>query len=219
MQLESELVAQALFETCSVTVDPASPFTFSAGFRSPIYVDCRRLISFPRERTLVVGLLQKIVTESMSPKPDTIAGGESAGIPFAAWVAERLQLPLVYVRKKPKEFGRLAQVEGALEAGQEALLVEDLITNAGSKIRFREGLVRAGAHVSNVLVVFEYGVPGTRDTLAEHSIELSSLVSGLTLVDYGRRNGLLSPRQAKEIRAFIASPPQWSEDHPGTADR
>jgi len=218
MRLESEAVAEALFRIGAVSSDPAHPFKFSSGLWSPVYVDCRRLISFPRERTLVVDLFQDIVGRLPGPKPDIVAGGETAGIPFAAWVAERLALPLVYVRKKPKEFGRLARVEGVVSDGQQALLVEDLITNAGSKLSFQEGLLEAGAQVHNVLVIFEYGVPGTRRVLGEHSMTLSSLVSGSALLEHGKRNGLLTPSQAKEIDSFIAHPVEWSRAHSDAAE-
>src|SRR5262249_17323889 len=123
----AEITARILLETKSVLFRPDQPFTFTSGRVSPVYVDCRRLISFPRagrrHRAPAADLILRAVGhESL----DCVAGGETAGIPFAAWIAERLALPMLYVRKQAKGFGRNAQIEGEMAEGARVILVEDL---------------------------------------------------------------------------------------------
>ena len=113
----------------------------------------------------------KLLRDAGFARFDAVAGGETAGIPFAAWIAERLGLPMLYVRKQPKGFGRDAQIEGALAEGARVLLVEDLTTDGGSKIRFAEALRTAGAEVAHTFVVFYYGIfPQAIDTLGRHGL-------------------------------------------------
>ena len=131
------------------------PFIFTSGWASPVYTDCRRLISFPRVRqTLMDFGAATVFRDAGFEQFDTVVGGETAGIPFAAWMADRLMLPMQYVRKKPKGFGRNAQIEGHLEPGQRVLLVEDLTTDGGSKINFCNALRAAGATVEHIFVIF-----------------------------------------------------------------
>src|SRR5436853_2829546 len=107
------ITARILLETASVLFRPEDPFTFTSGLRSPVYIDCRRLISFPRARRKLMDLAAELIERhSGFESLDAIAGGETAGIPFAAWIADRLSLPMLYVRKQPKGFGRNAQIEG-----------------------------------------------------------------------------------------------------------
>src|SRR5215213_2018718 len=131
----AEITARILLETQSVLFRPDDPFTFTSGLRSPVYIDCRRLISFPRARRKLMDLAAELIERTSGFESlDAIAGGETAGIPFAAWIADRLSLPMLYVRKQPKGFGRNAQIEGEVKEGQRVLLVEDMTTDGGSKV-------------------------------------------------------------------------------------
>src|SRR5580765_6318890 len=134
----ADITARILLETQSVLFRPEEPFTFTSGLRSPVYIDCRRLISFPRARRRLM---------------DAAAGGETAGIPFAAWIADRLFLPMLYVRKEPKGFGRNAQIEGVIEEGARVLLVEDLASEGTSKVNFVRAIRQAGARVDTAFVI------------------------------------------------------------------
>ena len=137
----AELTAKMLLEVEAVRFMTDKPFIFTSGWASPVYTDCRRLISFPRvRRTLIDFAAATVMREAGFEAFDAVAGGETAGIPFAAWMADRLALPMLYVRKKPKGFGRNAQIEGHLVEGQRVLLVEDMTTDGRSKVNFCNAL-------------------------------------------------------------------------------
>src|SRR5580704_14172745 len=142
----AETTARILLETEAVLFQPDNPFTFTSGRLSPVYVDCRRLISFPRARRKLMDMGAALIERRVGFESlDVIAGGETAGIPFAAWIADRLALPMQYVRKKPKGFGRNARIEGHVTEGARTLLVEDLASEGSSKANFIVALREAGA--------------------------------------------------------------------------
>src|SRR5918998_5606010 len=173
----AELTAKMLLEVEAVRFMVDKPFIFTSGRASPVYTDCRRLISFPRVRqTLMDFGAATVLREAGFDAFDAVAGGETAGIPFAAWMADRLGLPMHYVRKKPKGFGRNAQIEGEVREGARTLLVEDLTTDGRSKINFCQALRAAGAIVDHVFVNFYYDIfPESKKTLAELNVKLHYL--------------------------------------------
>src|SRR5215813_566420 len=129
--------ARILLEIEAVHFRPQQPFMLTSGRASPVYIDCRKIISFPRARTKIIDLAIELIEREIGFESlDAIAGGETAGIPFAAWIADRLSLPMLYVRKKPKGFGRNSQIEGHLVEGQRVLLVEDMTSDGRSKVNF-----------------------------------------------------------------------------------
>ena len=139
--------AELLLSIGAVHFCPDDPFTLASGKPSPVYVDCRKIISFPDARSEIVGMMVSMVIEAeeRSFPISNIAGGETAGIPFAALVADRMGLPMTYVRKKPKGYGRNARIEGAMASGDNVLLVEDLATDGGSKLKFADAIRETGA--------------------------------------------------------------------------
>ena len=140
----AEIAADILLDIEAVHIRPQEPFTFTSGRLSPVYVDCRKIISFPRARARLMDMAVDLLGQQAGFEQfDAVAGGETAGIPFAAWIAERLSLPMLYIRKKPKGFGRNARIEGALAPGQRVLLVEDLATDGGSKLSFIDAVREA----------------------------------------------------------------------------
>src|SRR5579864_803750 len=144
----ADITARILLETQSVLFRPDDPFTFTSGLRSPVYIDCRRLISFPRARKKLMDLAAELIERHTGFESlDAIAGGETAGIPFAAWIADRLSLPMLYVRKQPKGFGRNAQIEGELKDEARVLLVEDLASEGTSKLNFVRAIRQAGGRI------------------------------------------------------------------------
>ena len=169
--------ARILLEIKAVNFRPEEPYTLTSGWKSPVYIDCRRIIYFPRARAKICELgVEKIGRHVGFESIEAIAGGETAGIPFAAWIADRMAAPMAYVRKKPKGFGRNALIEGDVPEGKNTLLVEDLTTDGGSKIQFCQALRDAGAIVNHAFVVFFYGVfPGAFETLARMDIALHHL--------------------------------------------
>jgi orotate phosphoribosyltransferase len=148
---------------------------------------------------------------------DALAGGETAGIPFAAWLAERTHLPMQYVRKKPKGFGRDARIEGYLNAGDRVLLVEDLATDGGSKISFVDALRDADAKVEHCFVIFFYDIfPAARQIMADAGITLHYLTTWRDVLAVAAEKDMLASEQIKTIEAFLDDPAAWSASHGGT---
>ena len=161
MQLKkfSREAAEILIDIGTIAVNPNNPFTLTSGRKSPVYVDCRRIISFTKERKRLMEMAVDILQSSENEtKFDAIAGGETAGIPFAAWIAELMDLPMIYIRKKPKGFGKNKQIEGLIKPNQNILLVEDLATDGNSKISFVNALRDAGTICNVCFVIFHYGI-------------------------------------------------------------
>jgi orotate phosphoribosyltransferase len=206
------LVARILLETGAVNFRPEEPYTLTAGWASPVYIDCRRLISFPRARRRLIGLAQDTLERGAGLEAfDAVAGGETAGIPYAAWLADALALPMLYVRKKPKGFGRMAQIEGTFEEGARVLLVEDLATDGGSKLVFCDALRAAGADVRHAFVVFFYGVfPGALDDLEAAGIKLHFLATWWDVLHEAEAQKAFSPEAIAGVRAFLQDPIGWS---------
>jgi len=206
---EREELARELLRLGAILVDTEKGFKLVSGRHSPVYVDCRRLISFPEIRDQITEQFARIVEREVGLQNlDVIAGGETAGIPFAALLAERLKKPMIYVRKEPKGHGRNAQIEGVLEPGQRVLLVEDLVTDGGSKLRFAEGIARAGGVLEHCLTVFEYhseraGLRRARETLRAHGIKLHSLVDWDDVLAAAEAEGWLKAEERERILEFL----------------
>ncbi len=170
-------MARILLDIGATNIRPDEPFTFTAGWKSPVYIDCRKLISFPAERSRAMAMAKDVIDEEVGfDSIDAVAGGETAGIPYAAWIAEASGKPMMYVRKQPKGFGRNAQIEGDPQKGKRLLLVEDLTSDGGSKIKFAEAIRAADMLVAHTFVLFFYGVfPGAREALAGAGLSLHYL--------------------------------------------
>jgi orotate phosphoribosyltransferase len=211
------LTARMLLEVEAIKFRPEEPFAFSAGWASPVYVDCRALISFPRLRTALVRLATaKITREVGFERIEAVAGGETAGIPFAAWIADALMLPLFYVRKQSKGGGAGARLDGDLRLGRNVLLVEDLATDGGSKINFARALREAGAELNHSFVVFFYDIfPGTRERLEEAGLALHYLATWRDVLAVARDGFGFDHARLDEVEAFLDDPVGWSAAHGG----
>ena len=211
--------ARILLEIKAVNFRPAEPYTFTAGWKSPVYIDCRRIIYFPQARQKICDLsVEKIQRHIGYESIEAVVGGETAGIPFAAWIADRMALPMAYVRKKPKGFGRNAVIEGDVPEGKRTILVEDLTTDGGSKIKFAQSLRDAGALVNHTFVVFFYGVfPGSFETLARMDIQLHHLCTWWDVLEACRDRPYFSDSDLAEVRKFLDNPVAWSAAHGGVA--
>ncbi len=149
---------------------------------------------------------------------DTVAGGETAGIPFAAWMSEALQLPMLYVRKQPKGFGRNAQIEGRLLDGQRVLLVEDMTTDGRSKVNFCTALRRAGGTVEHLFVLFFYDIyPEGRKVLADLGITMHALATWWDILRVAKDMNRVEPKILAEVETFMHDPAGWSLAHGGVA--
>ena len=209
--------ARMLLEIDAVHFRADPPFTLTSGATSPVYIDCRKLISFPRIRSMlmdfgVASVLEKAGYEAF----DSVAGGETAGIPFAAWFAERMGLPMQYVRKKPKGFGRDAQIEGHLLEGDRVLLVEDLATDGGSKIAFVDALRKAGAECNHTFVVFFYDIfPETAEIMADAGLTLHYLTTWRSVLEAAKEADHLDAATIKAVGDFLDAPREWSAANGG----
>lgn len=211
-------IAALLWSANAIHITSAHPFILTAGWASPVYVDCRLLIDTPTMRRRVTDLATEYLALSFAPDSfDVIAGAETAGIPFAAWIADRLSLRMRYVRKRPLGIGHNSQVEGGEVAGLRALLMDDLTSDGRSKIAFARGLRAAGAIVEHVLTIFYHDAfPGAHQRLEEEGLTLHALAtwSDVLKADDG---GRLSATDRKTIEHFLADPVDWSARNGGRA--
>ena len=207
----AETTARILLETKAVLFSPEKPFTFTSGRVSPVYIDCRKLISFPRARARLMDLGTELLTREVGFESiDVVAGGETAGIPSAPWTALRLALPMIYVRKKPKGFGRNAQIEGDLAEGRRVVLVEDLASEGTSKLNFVRAIREAGAAIHHSFVIFHYGIfKSSTETLAAEKVTLHALATWWDVVAVAEELGYFQPGQLAAVRSFLEDPEGW----------
>jgi orotate phosphoribosyltransferase len=213
----AELTAKMLLEVEAVRFMTDKPFIFTSGRASPVYTDCRRLISFPRVRqTLIDFGVSTVQRDAGFEQFDAVAGGETAGIPFAAWFADRLMLPMLYVRKQPKGFGRGAQIEGQLDEGQRVLLVEDMTTDGGSKVNFCKALRAAGATVDHCFVFFYYDIfPEGRKILDDLGVTMHALATWWDVLAVAKASGKFEAAKLAEVEKFMRDPDGWSKAYGG----
>jgi orotate phosphoribosyltransferase len=209
----ARLTARMLLEIQAVHFNAREPYKLASGLPSPTYIDCRKLISYPRIRATLMDFLTVTVMRNAGFEAfDNIAGGETAGIPFAAFVAERMALPMTYVRKKPKGYGRNARIEGAMSEGQRVLLVEDLTTDGGSKLSFVDAIRETGASCAHTAVIFYYGIfPETEKTLGDHGVTLHSLCTWWDVLAEAKAQGSFDAETLAEVETFLNAPRDWQE--------
>lgn len=209
----ARLSARMLLEIKAVHFNAETPFTLASGLPSPTYIDCRKLISYPRIRSALMDFLTcTVLREAGFEAFDNVAGGETAGIPFAAMVAERMGLPMSYVRKKPKGYGRNARIEGAMSEGQRVLLVEDLTTDGGSKLSFVDAIRETGARCAHTAVIFYYGIfPETIKTLGDHGVALHHLCTWWDVLAEAKAQNAFDAHTLAEVEAFLTAPRAWQE--------
>jgi len=209
----ARLTAKMLLEIEAVHLNAEEPFTLASGLPSPTYNDCRKLISFPRIRATLMDFLTVTVMRNAGFEAfDNVAGGETAGIPFGALVAERMGLPMTYVRKKPKGYGRNARIEGVMTEGQRVLLVEDLTTDGGSKLSFVDAIRETGATCGHTAVIFYYGIfPDTEQKLGDHGVTLHHLCTWWDVLEAAKESGAFTAETLSEVEAFLNAPRAWQD--------
>ena len=209
----ARLTARMLLEIKAVHFNAEEPFMLASGLPSPTYIDCRKLISYPRIRSTLMDFLTVTVMRNAGFEAfDNIAGGETAGIPFAALVADRMALPMTYVRKKPKGYGRNARIEGTMSEGQRVLLVEDLTTDGGSKLSFVDAIRDTGAECGHTAVIFYYDIfPDTTQKLADHGVTLHHLCTWWDVLAEARDSGAFDAATLTEVESFLRAPRAWQE--------
>ncbi|HXJ51109.1 MAG TPA: orotate phosphoribosyltransferase [Burkholderiales bacterium] len=215
----ADMTAKMMLEVKAVHFSQDKPFVFTSGWASPVYIDVRKLISYPRVRSAIIDFAAATIVRDVGFEQfDTVAGGETAGIPYAAWIADRLSLPMQYVRKKPKGFGRGAQIEGHIEEGARTLLVEDLTTDGRSKVNFCKALRDAGAIVDHVFVVFYYDIfPESKKIIADIQVKLLHLATWWDVLRVVKQGGYFESRVIEEVERFLHAPAKWSAEHGGVS--
>jgi orotate phosphoribosyltransferase len=216
-RLISEITARILLETEAVLFNAEHPFVFTSGWASPVYVDCRRIISFPTLRQVLTTLAAGEIDRRIGvANIDSVVGGEAAGIPFAAWIADALRLPMQFVRKKAKGFGRNAQVEGVLAEGTRTLLIEDLTTDGRSKLNFCQALRRAGAKVDHIFVIFYYDIfEQSRRIITDLGVTMHPLATWRDVLAVAKASGYFGASTLAEVERFLDHPAEWSAQHGG----
>lgn len=214
--------AKILLEINAINFNIDNPYTLTSKWVSPIYVDCRKIIYHPNARKQICKMMiEKIHNHIGYETIETIAGGETAGIPFAAWVADGLHLPMSYVRKTQKTFGKGSLIEGDVPVGKNTLLVEDLTTDGASKIHFANALRDAGAIVNHAMVVFYYGAfSNCKDELANMKLDLHYLCNWFDVIEFCKATkyyNLFSTETFNEVQNFLCKPIEWSAAHGGRA--
>ncbi|MDY0009572.1 MAG: orotate phosphoribosyltransferase [Bdellovibrionales bacterium] len=213
--------ASLLLDIEAVHFNAATPYIFTSGWASPVYIDCRKVISFLEARREIIALgAAQLAAHIDMASVDYIAGGETAGIPYAAWLSEALGKPMLYVRKKPKGFGRNARIEGSFPAHARVLLVEDLATDGASKVSFADALREAGAEVTDVFSVFFYGIyPESAKIMGDAGLSLHALCTWRDVLAEARRRGSFSADVLQEVESFLGNPAGWSAAHGGASSR
>ena len=204
-----DIVAKILIDIESVKFSFDKHFTLTSGYKSPVYVDCRKIISFVKERNIILDYANMYFKEKKI-KFDILAGGETAGIPYAAFLSEKLQKKMIYVRKKPKGFGINQQIEGYFKKGQKAILIEDLATDGSSKAIFVQALRKSGLEISDIFVVFYYDIFDIKKTpLASMNIKIHSLCTWKNIINVISNKKLFNTNEINNLKIFLKNPKAW----------
>lgn len=216
----AELMAKMLWEIKAVHFSADKPYKLSSGMMSPVYIDCRKLISFPRVRSTIMDFAAATVMRDAGfEKFDCVAGGETAGIPFAAFLAERLGLPMIYVRKAPKGHGRNAQIEGHMPEGARVLVIEDLTTAGGSMFKFIDAVRAAGGTVDHGIALFFYDIfPEAQARFSNGSVRLHHIATWRNVLAVARAEKLFDDKTLGEVEAFLDAPLAWSGRNGGVSE-
>lgn len=198
-------LANHLLQIGAVHLRPNDPFTWTSGIRSPIYCDNRLTLSFPIVRRKIALGLEELINTNF-PNVEVIAGTATAGIPHAAWVSDNLNLPMVYVRGKAKEHGKGNQIEGLIKAGQNVVIVEDLISTGGSVITTAEALEQAGANVLGVVAIFTYDLDNGKKQLADAGLSYYTITDYLTLIEVAQEQQLINADDIEKLKKWRNDP-------------
>lgn len=201
-------IAHELLAIKAVFLNPEEPFTWASGMKSPIYCDNRLTMSYPAVRKKIAkGLAEKI--KATFPDVQVIAGTATAGIPHAAWVAELLDLPMVYIRSKPKDHGKGNQIEGRITPGQKMVVIEDLISTGGSVLEACAAAENEGANVLGVAAIFTYELPKGKENFENATTPLVTLTNYSTLINVAQEEAYIRPEQKNLLSKWKENPENW----------
>ena len=205
----SKDIAELLLDIDCVKFSFKNYFTLTSGLKSPVYVDCRKIISFVNERNIILdNAIDYFMKKNI--KFDLVAGGETAGIPYAAIISQKLKKPMLYVRKKPKGFGKNQQIEGEFNEKKKAILIEDLATDGGSKVIFVEAMRKEGLIVEDIFVIFYYDIFNFEDSaLAKLNVKIHSLCTWNDIISVIEKRNLFSSNEVNNLKNFLHNPDDW----------
>lgn len=203
-------IAASLLEIGAVHLRPEQPFTWTSGIKSPIYCDNRITMSHPQVRRQIARTFAETI-RAHYPDAQVVAGTATAGIPHAAWVAEVLDLPMIYVRDKAKGHGRQNQIEGSLTAGQKVVVIEDLISTGGSSLKAAQAVQAEGGEVLGVVAIFSYQFPDAEALFAEAGIPCTTLSQYTALLEAAAEKGVISADQEKFLSEWRKAPRTFFE--------
>ncbi|MGM0124255.1 orotate phosphoribosyltransferase [Enterococcus sp. AZ194] len=201
-------IAKDLLEIKAVFLNPKNPFTWASGIKSPIYCDNRITMSYPKVRKDIANGLAEKIKETF-PEVEVIAGTATAGIPHAAWVAEILDLPMVYIRSKAKDHGKGNQIEGRISEGQKMVVIEDLISTGGSVLEAVEAAKREGADVLGVAAIFTYELAKGITNFEAHKTPLITLTNYSTLIEVALESNYINENELKLLKDWKTDPENW----------
>ena len=196
-------IADILLKIGCVNINFKKKFTLTSGKKSPIYVDCRKLISYPKEREIVINEMTKLI-KSKYKKEIIVAGGETAGIPYSSFISHKLKLPMIYIRKQPKGFGKGKLIEGEFKKKSTSILIEDMATDGGSKLHFINSLRNNKLTVKDIYVVFFYNIyPAAKNNLSKMKVNLNYLASWRDIIEVSPN--YISSKEQLKLKKYISS--------------
>ncbi|MBP3466508.1 MAG: orotate phosphoribosyltransferase [Paludibacteraceae bacterium] len=210
MSESEKKVAESLLKIKAIKLQPSEPFTWASGWKSPIYCDNRKTLSFPEIRTLVRDEFVKTV-KAKYPQAEVIAGVATGAIAQGALVAQELGLPFIYVRSSPKDHGLGNLIEGDLKAGRKVVVIEDLISTGGSSLKAAEAVRAAGAEVLGMVAIFTYGFPVSENAFKEHKVELTTLSNYNAMIETAVATGYVKEEQVETLKEWRKSPDTWGK--------
>jgi len=206
---DAKAVAEKLLQVSAVRLNPEQPFTWASGWKSPIYCDNRKILSFPFIRDYIKSEMCNVIFEKF-PDAELLAGVATAGIAWGAMAADQLKLPYIYVRPKPKEHGLGNQIEGFYEKGQKTVVVEDLVSTGKSSLQVVDVLKARGLEVVGMVSIFTYGFPAATEAFEAASLPYQSLTDYPSLIELALKKGIISPSQEEVLLKWRESPSTWT---------
>lgn len=207
-KINESKIAQALLEIQAIHLKPTDPFTWASGLKSPIYCDNRLVMSYPKVRTFIIDCFVDLI-KTHYPEVEVIAGTATAGIPHAAWIAEKMNLPMIYVRSSAKSHGRGNQIEGKLNPKQKVVLVEDLISTGGSVLEAYQAIEKAGGEVLGVAAIFTYQLEKGLANFAKANVQLETLSNYNALIETAIELGSINDTELELLKKWRQNPENW----------
>ncbi|KPK81877.1 MAG: orotate phosphoribosyltransferase [Bacteroides sp. SM23_62_1] len=207
----SKKLAGYLLQIKAIIIDPAKPFTWSSGWKSPIYCDNRKTLSHPEIRDFIRDQLTSLIQDRLGI-PDMIAGVATGAIAQGALVADKLHLPFVYVRSSAKDHGTGNIIEGEVTPGRSVVVVEDLVSTGGSSLRAADALREAGLNLLGMVAIFTYGFKTAEDNFRNAGITLHTITDYHTLITHGVSTGYVQPRFLETLKEWRENPAQWGKN-------